>query len=129
MGIASDKLDIISGRRQRISAMEKLLTDLNQSWEKEHLDAMTHVREKQNQIVLKNKIEQGAFKMKIDLTSEKKPGEVDKHTQVFLDSKKHWEIEAKKKPRTLSPKVEAEFKRNRGNQKLPSDLYKKLYGK
>lgn len=116
-------------RKQKILAMEKILTDLNAAWNKEHLDVMADVREKQNQIVLKNKMEPKMFAMKIDLTSEKKPGEVDKHVALVGDSRLYWQREAKKKIGPPPADKKAIFEKTRGNQKLPTDIQKKIYGR
>jgi len=116
-------------RRQKIVAMQKILTDLNAAWNKEHMGIMADVREKQDQIVLKNKMEKKMFVMKIDLTSEKKPGEVAKHVALLTDSREHWKKESKKIIGPPPPKVKAEFGRYHQNAKLPADIQKRLYGK
>jgi len=112
-------------RTKKIIAMEKVLTDLNEEWRKITINNMNQIREKQNQYVLKNKMEPKMFTQKIDLTGEKKPGDND-GIRVVEDSRKFWVRESKKRPQKPPPEKEQLFRKTKGNQKLPRELLKIL---
>ena len=114
-------------KNQKILAMDKILADLKAEEFNNNLCTIKEKREHLNHQILKNKIDSGIFKQKINLTREKKPGEIAQHLELFFNSKQYWKKEIDKQ-RSLPPKdKELYFNKTRGNKKLSPQFQKMLY--
>ena len=114
-------------KTKMIIAMEKILSDLRNEQIDEGVKTMNTTRKEQDKIVLSNEMDEKVYKMKIDLTlpeNKRNKGD-DPHSIVFKESKKWWGNESKK-IYVAPPKVEAAFKKDRGNKALPKDIAKQL---